>query len=284
MPGVAEYLAEFAGTACIMLVALSALTFDLATHSPMHHWVPNVDVRRLITGLIIGGTAATVIYSAIGRRSGGHFNPALTLAFHRLHKIGIPGALAYASAQLSGAAVGAVIVRLAWGSWATSVHVGATMPGHPGTAATFAVETALTFLLVTLILHCVDRPRWMPYTAALAGVFVAFVVLVEAPISGTSLNPARSFGPALAADRWSHFWIYAIAPPLGAVLAAELFTRVRLRVMCAKLFHTDDYPCPFFDCQYTAPTRRVHRARTSHRHPDDEIGLTPPEPSAGGAP
>jgi len=280
MPGAAECLAEFAGTACIMLVALSALTFDLSTHSPMHHWIPSVDVRRLITGLIIGGTAATVIYSAVGRRSGGHFNPALTFAFHRLHKIGRPGALGYVGAQLSGAAVGAIVVRLAWGSWATSVHVGVTMPGRPGTVVTLAVEATLTFLLVTLILHCIDRPRWMPYTAALAGAFVAFVVLVEAPISGTSLNPARSFGPALAADRWSHFWIYAVAPLLGAVLAAELFARVRHRVRCAKLFHTDEYPCPFFDCEYTPPAARRHPDDRAHPHPRDRPGLARPEPGA----
>ena len=256
--------AEFVGTALIMLVGLSAVTFDFATHSPMQHWVHSVELRRLIAGIVFAGTGAAVIYSTLGRRSGGHFNPAMTLAFRRLHKIDAPGALAYGAAQLAGAGVAALTVRFAWGSWATSVHVGATLPGQPGTVVTLVVETALTFVLATLVFECVDRPRWMPYTAALAA--------LSSRSSSSSRHPCRvpaSTRRAASARRWPRapgptVWIYAIAPRLGALLAAGLFLRTRGSIMCAKLFHTDEYRCPFFDCQYTPPGER--RAATAHHH------------------
>jgi aquaporin Z len=260
MPGVAEYLSEFFGTMLIMIVGLSTVVFNFAPDSPVQHWVESPDLRRLITGVIFGGAFTAAIYSPLGRRSGGHFNPAMTFAFHRLHKIGTPGALAYAAAQLSGAAVGAIVVRLAWGTWATSVQVGATLPGNGGTEASVAVEIVVTFLLGTMIFNCIDRPAWMPYTAALVGVYIAFFVPIAGPISGLSLNPARSFGPALAAGTWTDFWVYVAAPTAGALLAAWLFTRTRRRIACAKLFHTDEYHCPFYDCQYVAPQHRRHRS------------------------
>ncbi len=106
------------------------------------------------------------------------------------------------------------------------------------------------------------------------------MILFEAPVSGTSLNPARSFGPAVVTGRWSHFWIYALAPTLGAVLAAELFARSRHRVRCAKLFHTDEYRCPFFDCQYTPPAGRLPagggRSPGGRAAPSDPTAADPP--------
>jgi len=277
VPGAAEWTAEFLGTALIMLVGLSAITFDFASHSPMQHGVHDLELRRLITGVVFAGTGATVIYSSLGRRSGGHFNPAMTLAFRRLGKIDTPGTLAYGAAQLAGAGVAALTVRLAWGRWATSVHVGATLPGHGGVLVSLVAETGLTFVLATLVLHCIDRPRWMPYTAALAATFLAFLITVEAPVSGSSLNPARSFGPALASGAWSDYWIYAVAPPLGALLAAVVYRRVRGSIRCAKLFHTDEYPCPFFDCQYTPPGERVE-PRGAHRRWSRRARVAGPEP------
>jgi hypothetical protein len=97
----------------------------------------------------------------------------------------------------------------------------------------------------------------MPFTAAAAGSLVALFVFIEAPVSGTSLNPARTLGPAIVGGTFTDVWIYFLAPPLGAVAAAVLFRHRRSGVACGKLFHTEAVKCRFLDCQYTPPEQRV---------------------------
>lgn len=130
-----------------------------------------------------------------------------------------PSAASYIGAQLLGALAGAITVRLVWRTLAESVDIGVTLPGVGGPVGAFFAEIGITFLLVTLILQFADRPRLMRYTAAAAGTLVANLVFVEAPVSGTSLNPARSLGPAIASGVYAWLWIYVIAPPIGALLA-----------------------------------------------------------------
>jgi aquaporin Z len=206
---------------------------------------------------VFAGGATLVVYSGLGKRSGGHLNPAVTLAFCRLGKMTGRSALGYAAAQVLGAAAGALTVRLAWGDLATQVHVGATLPRHGGWPAALVAEVAITFLLMTLILRFVDDPRLMPFTAAAAGALVAFLVFVEAPVSGTSLNPARSLGPAIASGVFADLWVYLIAPPVGALLAVLAYRRARGTVKCGKLFHSDRYRCRFLECGYTPELERM---------------------------
>ena len=257
MLGIREYAAEFAGTALLLLVGLSAVCVDFATRSPVVSAIPDSNLRRLITGIIFAGTATAIVYSPLGRRSGGHINPAVTLAFLRLGKITRRSAAVYVVVQVAGALTGAALVMVIWRGWATSVSVGATVPKDGGPAAAMAAEVGVTFLLVTLLLHFVDRPRLMPYTAAAAGVLVAFFVFVEAPVSGTSLNPARTLGPAVVGGTFTDLWIYLLGPPLGALLAVLVYRHGRSGVACGKLIHTDAVECRFLDCQYTPPDRRV---------------------------
>lgn len=206
---------------------------------------------------MFAGGATAVVYSPLGQRSGGHLNPAVTLAFLRLGKMTRQSAASYIGAQLVGALAGALAVRLLWRTLADSAAVGVTLPGVGGPVAAFFAEIGITFLLVTLILQFVDRPRLMRYTAAAAGALVALLVFLEAPVSGTSLNPARSLGPAIPSGIYAWLWIYVIAPPVGALLASWLHRRSRGTVRCGKLFHTDRYACRFLDCQCTRPTGRV---------------------------
>jgi aquaporin Z len=136
-----------------------------------------------------------------------------------------------------------------------------TVPGHGGVLAAFAAELGCTFLLVLLILTFVDRPRLLPWTAAAAGLLVATLVFVEAPVSGTSLNPARTIAPALVATVGTGLWLYLVAPPVGALGAVTLRRRLgRPTIACGKLVHPDDVPCHFLDCQYTPPERRIRRS------------------------
>jgi aquaporin Z len=257
MLGTPEYAAEFLGTSILVLVGLSAVTFDFARGAPGPSLVADESVRRLLTGMIFAGTAAAVVYSPLGRRSGGHLNPAVTLAFFRLDKITRRSAATYVAVQIAGAVTGAALVRLLWGRLALSVHVGVTAPGHGGALAAFPLEVVMTFVLVSLILNFVDRPRLMPFTPIAASGLVAFFVLVAAPISGTSLNPARSVGPALVSGDYSWLWIYLIAPPLGAFIASVVFARARGRPKCGKLWHAKTQPCNFLDCKYSPPRERV---------------------------
>ena len=252
-----EYAAEFAGTTLLLLVALSAVCADFAVGSPVVTAIPNPDLRRLLTGIIAAGTATAIVYSPLGRRSGGHLNPAVTLAFLRLGKITGRSAAIYIAVQVAGALTAAAIVLAIWRNWATNVKIGATVPHAGGPFAALAAEAAATFLLVSLILNFVDRPRVMRFTAAAAGVLLAFFVLVEAPVSGTSLNPARSLGPAIVGGDYSGLWVYLIGPPLGALAAVFAYRRRRSTVACGKLYHSDAVACRFLDCEYTPPSRRV---------------------------
>ncbi len=262
MLGNREYLAEFVGTAVLLLVGLSAVCADFATRSPVVSAIPDPNLRRLITGVIFAGTSAAIVYSPLGKRSGGHINPAVTLAFLRLGKISPRSAAIYVAVQLAGALTGAALVLAIWRAWATSVSVGATVPRDGGAAAALVAEAGVTFLLVSLILNFVDRPRLMPFTAAAAGTLVAFSVFVEAPVSGTSLNPARTLGPAVVGSTFTDLWVYLLAPFVGALAAAFLYRHQRSSVACGKLVHTDAVACRFLDCQYTPLDRRV----TAWRH------------------
>jgi aquaporin Z len=250
MPGVREYLAEYVGTAVLLLVGLSAVCVDFAVRSPVVAALPDSNVRRLLTGITFACTVTAIVYSPLGRRSGGHLNPAVTLAFWLQGKLTSRSAILYAAAQIAGALTGAVLVLAIWGGWATNVHLGATVPHDGGPLAALAAETAMTFLLVSLILNFADRPHLMVFTGAAVGTLVAFFVFVEAPVSGASLNPARTLGPAVVGGTFTNLWVYLVGPPLGALSAALLYRHRRSTVTCAKLYHTDTVVCRFVDCQY----------------------------------
>jgi aquaporin Z len=251
VPGRYEHAAEAVGTFLLLTVGLSVVVVIFSDRSPVDDWLPEPWLRRLAAGTVFAGTATAIVYSRLGRRSGAHINPVVTLAFLRLGKLEVRGAAGYLGAQVAGALAGAALVRLAWGEWADSVHVGSTAPGRGGPAAAFLAEVAMTALLVTLILHFVDRPRLMPWTGLAAGALVVLMVVVLAPVSGTSLNPVRSLAPAVVSPFYGWLWLYLVAPPLGALVAVAAYRRSRGTVRCAKLFPPDQQRCHFLDCQYT---------------------------------
>lgn len=249
-----EYFAEFLGTAIMMTIGIGAVTVMFAAATPLRTWIPSDDVRRLITGIIFAGGATAVVLSPLGQRSGGHLNPAVTFGFWWKGQVQTRDALAYAAAQIAGATVGVFAVAMIGGAYAQSVQLGITLPGEGYSALTaFIAEIVITFLLVALILFCVNKQRFATKTPYLAGALVAFLVFVEAPISGTSLNPARSFAPSLLTNTYTDQWLYWLGPPVGAVLAVLLFVQLvakKDRGGCAKLFHTERYRCIFLDCAY----------------------------------
>src|SRR5205823_3833559 len=151
--------------------------------------------------------------------------------------------------------LGALLVVLVWGERAASVGVGRTVPGAGSPLwLVFLAEMSLTFLLVLSIFLFVSSHRLMRWTPLMVWILVAMMVWLEAPISGTSLNPARSFGPALVSWFWQDHWLYWVAPPLGALLAVGAFRLLPMGerdLLTGKMFHTPHYRSVFMNV--TAP-------------------------------
>ncbi len=205
--------------------------------------------RGVLMGLAMGATSVALIYSRLGQRSGAHMNPALTLTFLRLGKIEPRDAALYMIAQPLGGLAGVIAVALLVGESfsAPPVLAVATVPGHGGLGAAFAAELVMAFVLMSAVLQLGNRERWRRFTGLAAGALVALFIVVAAPISGMSLNPARSFASALPSGVWTGFWIYLVAPLAGMLAAAELYVRRRglAAVLCAKLHHTERHDCLF---------------------------------------
>ncbi len=248
-----EYLIE---GALLGLFMVSACVFTALLEHPgsaVHAAVPDPFVRRALMGLAMGTTAVAIISSGWGKRSGAHTNPATTLTFLRLGKVEPPDALFYAVAQFAGAFAGCLVAGalLAAAVRHPAVRFAVTLPGPAGLARAFGAEVLITFILMTVVLAVSNDPRTNRFTGLAAGGCVALFVTFEAPISGMSMNPARTFGSAAAAMRWDHLWIYFVAPPIGMLAAAEV--RLRLSgtrsVLCAKLHHENEHRC-IFRCAY----------------------------------
>jgi aquaporin Z len=250
-----EYGIEAFGLGLFMLSATGCAIALYHPLSPVARWTTSAVASRAPMGIAMGLTAALLIYSPIGRRSGAHMNPAVTLTFYRLGKIDAADAVAYVAAQFAGGAVGMMVAIGLFGSLAgnPAINYVATMPGGAGTASAFIAEAAISFLMMLTVLIVSNTPRLAPLTGAAAAVLVATFITVEAPLSGMSMNPARTLASALFAHSGS-LWIYFTAPPLGMLAAAELFVRAAgcARIRCAKLHHPVDIPC-IFHCGYARP-------------------------------
>lgn len=236
--------AEAVGTALLVLAGLSLVIFNFGTGSPLARVIPSPGARRLITGFLFGAVGATIAISPLGKSSGAHINPVVTIAFWLRGKMHRRQAIAYLLSQCVGAVVG-VLPLLAWGAMGRSVEFGATVPGADGTWVAVAGEVTTTFLMITLLLFFLREKRLRDYTPLLFPVLYMLLVWIEAPLSGTSTNPARSLGPAVIAHDWRGFWIYVVGPLAGMALALGVHASARLSHLereVAKLYHFDHDP------------------------------------------
>ncbi|MBX9961670.1 MAG: aquaporin [Burkholderiales bacterium] len=242
-----EYLMEAWGLGMFMLSAAVFTTLFEHPGSALHGAVADPVWRRALIGIAMGLTAVGLIYSPWGRRSGAHLNPAVTLTFWRLGKMAGWDAFFYAIAQCSGGLAGVVLAFALLGETFAEPPVTfvITTPGVQGVAVAFAAEVTISLLLMSAVLAISNSDAWMRWTGVAAGVLVASFILVEAPLSGMSMNPARSLASALPAGRFDAFWIYCVAPPLGMLLAAELRRRLipASEVHCAKIDHDPGVRC-----------------------------------------
>lgn len=239
-----EWGSEFAGTMLLLLGGLSAVCLNFATGSPVASVVADHSVRLLLTGALFAATGSLVAVTPLGRRSGAHLNPSVTVGFWLRGHMHPHDLVGYLLAQFAGAFAGAGLVKWWWGYKARSVDLGVTQPGHgigaPGAAA---VEAVMTMLLVLGILLMVSSPRSAPWTPLLSWFLVTMLVWQGAPWTGTSLNPARSLAPAALSPDLANLWAYLVGPVAGSMLAVQVFNTIPgLETRTAKLFHDWRYP------------------------------------------
>jgi len=238
------------GLFMISACAFSVLIFHPA--SPISQAIPYETLKRVAMGAAMGSTSIAIVFSPFGKRSGGHFNPAVTLAFLRLGKVKPWDAAFYTLFQFCGGILGVVLSSITFGSLMSdkAVSYAATVPGRWGVFPAFVAEVAISFILMLTVLTISNTKKLARWTGLFAGALVATYIAVESPISGMSMNPARTFGSAAVGSVWTSLWIYFTAPPLGMLLAAETRRRLKMgQVACAKLHHYNNKRC-IFRCNF----------------------------------
>ena len=250
-----EYLMEAAGLGLFMISAGLFGTLLESPASPARQALSEPLVRRVFMGLAMGLTAVALIYSPWGKQSGAHLNPAVTLTFWRLGKVANWDALFYVLAQFLGGLSGVLLLAAILGVLFLEPPVSAvvTVPGEAGNAVAFLAEWVISLVLMLVVLFASNTPRLASSTGLFAGVLLTVYIIVEAPISGTSMNPARTFASALPAHTWTAAWVYFTAPFLGMLVAPEVYSALtgRSAVACAKLHHRNAKRCIF--CEYHRP-------------------------------
>jgi len=244
-----EYLMEASLLGAFMVSACIFGALYEFPRSPVHQAIMSGFLRRVLMGMSMGLTAVVTIYSPWGKQSGAHINPSVTLTFLRLGKIRGWDALFYIASQFMGAVFGVSLVALLLGKAVSdpAVRYVVTVPGPHGPWVALLAEFAIAFGLMTTVLYFSNHHQLDRYTGLFAGLLVATYIILEAPFSGMSMNPARTFGSGFSAEVWSGLWIYLTAPPLGMLTAAELYLwrKGRLAVKCCKLHHNNDRRCIF---------------------------------------
>jgi aquaporin Z len=263
-----EYLMEAVELGIFMISASLFTIFLYHPASPAVRVIPSEFSRRVLTGLAMGLTLVAIVYSSWGKRSGAHMNPAFTLTFLRLGKVAPWDAVFYALAQFVGGILGILLIIPLVSDLIAhhSVNYVVTLPGPAGVRVAFLAEAAISFVLVTVVLVFTNRSEALArWTGVVAGLCVAGFITFESPLSGMSMNPARTLGSALVPHLWNSLWIYFTAPPLGMLVAAEVFVRLKARVACAKYHHQNQFRCIF--CEYQT-SRRSLQHRGDFRQPN----------------
>lgn len=250
-----EYLIEAWALGMFMLSAALFATLLDYPGSGLHQAIPDTGLRMLLGGIAMGLTAVALIYSPWGQRSGAHMNPSVTLAFLRLGKIRRWDALFYVCAQFAGGIAGVALGALLLGHAFSDppVSYAETRPGDQGIATAFVAEFAISAVMMATVLTVAGHARYARFTGWAAGFLVASYITLESPLSGMSMNPARSFASAAPGMQWQHLWIYFTAPVLGMLAAAQWkqWRSSAGALPCAKLIHADNVRC--IHCGFDPP-------------------------------
>jgi len=283
-------LSEALGTAVLLAAGLSAVIGDLGAGSPVGRAIGPSFATRALTGFLFGAIGGSIALSWVGRTSGAHINPIVTLTFWLEGTVPTIALPFYIGGQLLGGILGSLPL-FAWGAMGKSVGFGTTVPGAAGAWAAAGGEAICSAVLISALLTFVGSHRLRRYTPAIFAPMYAAMVAIEAPLSGTSTNPARSFGPAVVFDVWSGFWVYLVGPVIGALGAIALRRRLvppleRLELDLAKLGRFEHDPFRLLEGRHRLPrpapvttARQADAARPGEPRDADEPPRTPPPPS-----
>jgi aquaporin Z len=220
-----KYLAEAAGLALFMI---SACLFTALLEYPgtgIRNIIPSDFIRRIPMGIAMGLTAYGIITSPIGKRSGAHINPAITIAQLRLGNINGIDAFFYILFQFIGGLFGVLLCAMILGDIISDHYVNyvVTIPGKSGVLAAALGEFVIAVVMISMVLYTSSTKKWKSFTPLLAGILVMLNVIFEAPYSGFGMNPARTVASALPAGNWTGIWIYILIPVAAMLLVAECF-------------------------------------------------------------
>ncbi|MGW4241700.1 MIP/aquaporin family protein [Nocardia sp. NPDC004722] len=257
-----EWSAELAGTAILMFAVVTAK--DIAVRL----WPTTGDftLRVTLVGTVAGLIVIAVAYSPLGRRSGAHLNPAVTLGLAAQKTVGTADVAGYVAAQLLGALLGVAAARL-WGPSvaAPAVHWALIAPGE-GITTTVAtiVEAAATAAQLAIVFVLLHSPRWARWAPIVAAVLLSTAIVALAAISGAGFNPARAWAPDVLAAEYPGIWAYVVGPVAGALIAAAL-SSLDGRPVTGKLVHDPNLMChmrcalPHTPAAVSSPDGSPHR-------------------------
>ena len=236
------FMAELCGTGLLLLIGLSSVIFMFAESSPFVALVPGLTVRRIISGFFFGSVGSMIALSPLGKASGAHINPIVTMGFWLMGRLRGRAAIGYVLAQFVGAVLGSIPL-LIWGTMGRSIAFGVTVPGKGYSIPIVLLgEIAATFFLITYLCVFLAIHRLRKFTPFFIPVLFAIMVPIEGGISGISVNPARSFGPSVVSGVWDYWWIYWVGPLIGGLLAILVCNRLAKRIEVAKLYYFDSDP------------------------------------------
>jgi aquaporin Z len=279
------WAAEAAGTALLVLAILLAVSLALGKGSPVAEALPGRGAGFLVVGILVAACVALIALSPLGRLSGAHINPAVTVGFWALGHVSRHDLVGYVAAQLAGGLAGALVARLVLPQSVTdSIGGSVTHPGV-GAAAAITLEAGMTALLLGVIFGFVSSERLARWTPLAIVPVLTAIIWLGSPWTGASLNPARSAGPALAFVDLADLWLYFAAPTVAGLAMGLFWRRASMpHPRTAKLFHDPRYPCSLATDMPAPVTPAPLGALRPEGHPIQEESVRcqrPPPPSRG---
>ncbi len=241
-----EWLSECAGTALLLFAVVTAKDWIVRAGPP----VSEIWIRVALVGTVAGLVVIGVAYSPLGRRSGGHLNPAVTVGLAAQRIVGAADTVAYPIAQVVGGIVGVAAAQL-WGPTVSSAAVNWAViapAGWLGQPAGAAIEAAATAAQLAVVFGFLSSARWERLAPVAAGVLLAGAIAGLAPISGAGFNPVRGLTPDVIAGVYPAVWIYIAGPLIGTLAAAGIVALRRCQPRTGKLVHDAAIPC-YVRCQ-----------------------------------
>lgn len=196
---------------------------------PIRQHISSALLRRFLIGLSMGLTALYIFTSRFGKQSGAYINPAVTLVRYRLGQINKTDSVFYTLFQFIGGSLGMRLVSVLFPRWMKdpAINYIITVPGKAGVAMAFLMEFLISLVLILVVLLMGDKKRIEKYTSFVVSALITLYITFEAPFSGMSMNPARTFASAVVANQWPSFWLYCLAPPVGMWIGASVYLRIR---------------------------------------------------------